>query len=66
MPEVQVYMAEGRSDDQKKAMMRDITEALVKNLGVTPADVTVQIVEAKLADKMMGGQTFVERKAAKK
>jgi 4-oxalocrotonate tautomerase len=66
MPEVQVYLAEGRSDDQKKAVMLGITEALVKNLGVTPADVTVQIVEAKLANKMKNGQTFVERLAAKK
>lgn len=65
MPEVQVYMAEGRTDEQKKAMMRDITQALVKNLGV-PADVvTVQIVEAKLTDKMKGGETFLERQAKK-
>lgn len=65
MPEVQVFMAEGRTDDQKKAMMRDITEALVKNLGVSADVVTVQIVEARLADKMKGGKTFVEIKAGK-
>ncbi|MGO4711562.1 tautomerase family protein [Bradyrhizobium sp. 2TAF24] len=68
MPEVHVFMAEGRTDEQKKNMMFDITQALVKNLGV-PADVvTVQIVEARLADKMKGGETFVERvaKQAKK
>ena len=61
MPEVQVSMAAGRSDEQKKAMMLDITQALVKNLGVDPEAVTVQIVEAKLTDKMKGGKTFVER-----
>jgi 4-oxalocrotonate tautomerase len=65
MPEVQVFMAEGRTDEQKKGMMRDITEALVKNLGVTADVVTVQIVEARLADKMKGGQTFLERKTGK-
>ncbi len=63
MPEVQVFMAEGRTDEQKKAMMRDITAALVNNLGVTADVVTVQIVEARLADKMKGGETFAERKA---
>ena len=61
MPEVQVSMAAGRSDEQKKAMMLDITQALVKNLGVDLEAVTVQIVEAKLTDKMKGGKTFVER-----
>lgn len=63
MPEVQVFMAEGRSDEQKRGMMRDITEALVKNLGVSADVVTVQIVEAKLTDKMKGGRTFLEIKA---
>ena len=35
MPEVHVFMAEGRTDEQKKNMMGDITKALVDNLGVT-------------------------------
>jgi 4-oxalocrotonate tautomerase len=61
MPEVHVFMAEGRTDEQKKNMMGDITKALVDNLGVPPEVVTVQIVEAKLADKMKGGTTFAER-----
>jgi 4-oxalocrotonate tautomerase len=61
MPEVHVFMAEGRSDEQKKNMMGDITKALVDNLGVSPDVVTVQIVEAKLTDKMKGAKTFAER-----
>jgi 4-oxalocrotonate tautomerase len=61
MPEVHVFMAEGRTDEQKKNMMGDITKALVDNLGVAPEVVTVQIVEAKLTDKMKGGKTFAER-----
>ena len=61
MPEVHVFMAEGRTDEQKKNMMGDITKALVENLGVAPEVVTVQIVEAKLTDKMKGGKTFAER-----
>jgi 4-oxalocrotonate tautomerase len=61
MPEVHVFMAEGRTDEQKRHMMGDITKALVDNLGVAPEVVTVQIVEAKLTDKMKGGKTFAER-----
>ena len=41
--------------------MLDITRALVDNLGVGPEVVTVQIIEAPLADKMKNGQTFDER-----
>jgi 4-oxalocrotonate tautomerase len=66
MPEITVNMAAGRTDEQKKAMMLDITQALVKNLGVDAEAVTVQINEAPLTDKMKGGKTFAERKAAAK
>ena len=61
MPEVHVYLAAGRTDEQKKAVMLDITRAVVDNLGVSPEVVTVQIVEAPLTDKMKNGQTFEER-----
>jgi 4-oxalocrotonate tautomerase len=64
MPEITVSMAAGRTDDQKAGMMRDITQALVTNLGVSADDVVIQINEAPLAHKMKGGKTFVERKAA--
>ena len=63
MPEITVSMAAGRTDEQKKGMMLDITQALVKNLGVEAESVTIQINEAPLAHKMKGGKTFVERKA---
>ena len=66
MPEITVSMAAGRTDGQKACMMRDITQALVKNLGVDADAVVIQINEAPLAHKMKGGKTFVERAAAKK
>jgi 4-oxalocrotonate tautomerase len=66
MPEITISMAAGRTDDQKAGMMRDITQALVKNLGVDADAVVIQINEAPLAHKMKGGKTFVERAAAKK
>ena len=63
MPEITVSMAAGRTDEQKKGMMLDITQALIKNLGVEAESVTIQINEAPLHHKMKGGKTFVERKA---
>ena len=66
MPEITVSMAVGRTDEQKAGMMRDITQALVKNLGVDAEMVVIQINEAPLSHKMKGGKTFIERKAAAK
>jgi 4-oxalocrotonate tautomerase len=66
MPEITVNMAAGRTEEQKAGMMRDITQALVTNLGVDAEAVVIQINEAPLAHKMKGGKTFVERFAAVK
>jgi 4-oxalocrotonate tautomerase len=66
MPEITISMAAGRSEEQKAGMMRDITRALVTNLGVDADAVVIQINEAPLHHKMKGGKTFVERAAAAK
>jgi 4-oxalocrotonate tautomerase len=66
MPEITISMAAGRTEEQKVGMMRDITQALVKNLGVDAEGVVIQINEAPLTHKMKGGKTFVERAAAAK
>ena len=52
MPEVIVHMAAGRSPEQKKALMMDISQAVVKNTGAPLDAVTVSIIEAPLTDKM--------------
>ncbi|MBV9558794.1 MAG: tautomerase family protein [Pseudolabrys sp.] len=65
MPEVVVHLVAGRTNEQKRGMMADITQAVVKNCGVPADAVVVQIVEASLTDKMKGGQTFLERQQKK-
>jgi 4-oxalocrotonate tautomerase len=66
MPEITVNIAAGRTQEQKVGMMRDITQALVTNLGVDAEDVVIQINEAPPTHKMKGGKTYVERAAAAK
>jgi 4-oxalocrotonate tautomerase len=61
MPEVIIYAVEGRSAEQKKGLMKDITDAVVKNFGAKPDAVTVQIVESPRTDKAKGGVPFTER-----
>ena len=62
MPEVIVYAVEGRSIEQKRALVKDITDAIVRNFGAAADAVTIQIVEAKKTDKAKGGILFSERK----
>lgn len=61
MPEIIVYLAEGRAKDAKKQLMKDITDAVVKNFGVNPEAVVVQIVESPKDNKSKGGIPFSER-----
>ena len=61
MPEVIVHAVEGRSPEQKKALMLDITEAVVKNIGSPKEAVTVTILESPKALKMKAGVLFSER-----
>lgn len=62
MPEIIVYLAEGRTREAKKGLMQDITQAVVKNLGSKPESVVVQIVESARENKAKGGVPFDERK----
>ena len=61
MPEVIVYLVEGRTKQAKQALMKDITDAVVKNFGVNPEVVVVQIVESSKDNKSKGGIPFSER-----
>jgi 4-oxalocrotonate tautomerase len=63
MPEVVVYMLEGRSLDQKRGLIRDITAAVVKNAGTTAEQVTVSLVESAKTAKGKGGVLFSEMPA---
>jgi 4-oxalocrotonate tautomerase len=60
MPEILVHIVEGRTAEAKKALMKDITDAVVKHFGVAPERVVVQIVESPRDSKSRGGVPFSE------
>jgi 4-oxalocrotonate tautomerase len=60
MPEILIHIAEGRTKAAKQALMKDITDAVVKHFGVAPERVVVQIVESSKDDKSRGGVPFSE------
>jgi 4-oxalocrotonate tautomerase len=61
MPEVYVYAVEGRSLDQKRKLVKEITDAVVKNFNVKPEAVMVQIMESSKESKAKGGFLFSDR-----
>jgi 4-oxalocrotonate tautomerase len=58
MPEVVVYLLEGRSLEQKRGLVKDITQAVVKNAGTNADQVTVSLVETPRTSKAKGGVLF--------
>jgi 4-oxalocrotonate tautomerase len=60
MPEVVIYALGGRSLDQKRALCKDVTDAVVKNFKVEPSAVVVTLVETAKTDKAKGGVLFAE------
>ena len=65
MPEIYVYAVEGRTLDQKRSFVQEVTAAVVKNFNVTPDTVMVQIIESSKNNKAKGGVLFSERPPAK-
>jgi len=61
MPEIIVYAIEGRSLEQKRGLVQDITAAVVRNFSVPAEAVVVQIVESATSSKAKGGVLFSER-----
>jgi 4-oxalocrotonate tautomerase len=61
MPEIYVHAVEGRTLEQKRGLVRDITEAVVKHFNVSADRVMVQIVESPKENKAKGGVLFSDR-----
>lgn len=61
MPEIVVYAVEGRTHEQKKALMQKITVAVQETFNVQPDRIVVQIVESKADNKTRAGVLYSER-----
>lgn len=61
MPEIYVYALEGRTVDQKRSLVKDITDAVVRNFKVAPDAVMVQVMESPKDSKAKGGVLFSDQ-----
>jgi 4-oxalocrotonate tautomerase len=63
MPLVNIHMAEGRTPEQKRALMEAITEAMVTHVGAARESVRVWILEFPATDFMAGGELLAAKRA---
>lgn len=61
MPTIIVEADEGRTLDQKRGLVRDITEAVCKNYNVDPQAVTILLHEQNKENRAKGGILVVDR-----
>jgi 4-oxalocrotonate tautomerase len=61
MPEIYVHAVEGRTIEQKRSLVKDITDAVVRHFKVPAEAVMVQIMESPKDSKAKGGFLFSDR-----
>lgn len=61
MPLVQIHMLEGRSEEQKKRMMVEVTEAIERTLNAPRESIRIAIYEIPRSHWSVGGITMEER-----
>ncbi len=62
MPIVIVEALEGRTVEQKRALTKDITEAVVRDFKVSPEAVSVIIHDLPSCNVCRGGTLYADRK----
>jgi len=60
MPIVFVNADEGRTIEQKRGLVKDITEAVCKNFNVKPETVSILIREGKKENRGKGGKLAID------
>ncbi|MCQ6281797.1 2-hydroxymuconate tautomerase [Bacillus sp. EB600] len=61
MPIVTIKMLEGRSDDQKKALVEKVTSAVVETTGANVEAVSIVIEEMQKTNYAVGGVRSSDR-----
>ena len=66
MPTIRVDMFEGRSLEQKRALARELTDACVRTIGVSPESVDILFFDIPKQHWASGGQLWSDKIAAPK
>ena len=61
MPLIQVQMFSGRTPEQKRNLVRALTDAFVQTVGSTPDAVDVILTDVEKSDWAQGGELFSDK-----
>lgn len=61
MPIVHIHILEGRTLEQKRKLVKSMTEAVVNSLGVDPDAVTILIHEIRREDLAKAGVLYTDK-----
>lgn len=61
MPRITIKVIEGRTVEQKRGLIKDITDAVVKNFNTPPQSVAIDIIEYKKENMAGGGKLFCDK-----
>jgi 4-oxalocrotonate tautomerase len=61
MPTLRVELMEGRTPEQKKELVKALTQAVVQTLGSKPESVDILLYDIKRGDWATGGVLWSER-----
>jgi 4-oxalocrotonate tautomerase len=62
MPLIEVHLLEGRTDEQKKALLQAITEAVQTSIGASLESIRVWINEFSRTEYMAAGELAADKK----
>jgi 4-oxalocrotonate tautomerase len=64
MPFIQITMAKGRTEDQKRDLLHEVSAAAAHAIGTPEAAVRVWIVEVETTEVIAGGTILADKQAA--
>lgn len=62
MPTIRVEMFEGRTPEQKKNLVKALTQACVETIGAKPESVDILLFDIKPSEWATGGELWSEKK----
>ncbi|WP_256373102.1 4-oxalocrotonate tautomerase [Ramlibacter montanisoli] len=62
MPTIRVDLFEGRTPEQKRNLVKALTQACVETLGSKPESVDILLFDVKPSDWATGGELWSEKK----
>ncbi len=64
MPHIQISIAAGRTDDQVRNLVKELTDATVRTIGTQPDAVSIVVTQVERTHWASGGATIADKAAA--